>query len=282
MRGTFPRIFLQNYRCRDCRIRFTGLQRGVSFLIKCMAVSVVFMFVLSTVVVVLVTVSKQDKVASAGDDDFVKNLGRAEQGETEAQLIIGLNYLNGTGTREDHVKAIQWLERAVAQGNTDAMYNLGKFYFDPGHLRKHRDIQKGIELIRQAAEQEQVAAQYRLGMMYYKGAGILQDFEEGARWIRRAADHGMPEAMYQMGLLCISGRGVPVDNIQAYIWFNIAAARGKEEAVKQRELVAASLTIDQLSEAQLRSRTFNPAPGAGTSNGLMADRDAPGNVKREN
>jgi hypothetical protein len=265
MQGPFSKIFLQTYRCRDCRVRFIGLQRGVSFLLKGIALSGAFVLTLSVIIIVLITASRKSAVVSADSGDFLRNLRRAGQGETAAQLNVGLMYLNGKGTDENHREAVLWLEKAAGKGNAAAMYHLGKYYSD-------HDRPGGIKLIRQAAEQGQVEAQYRLGMLYYRGTGVIQDYEAGAGWVRRAADRGMTDAMYQMGLLCLTGKGVAVDHLQSYVWFNLAAAQGRKEAVKQRELVAGALSLDELVEAQRRSRNFRPVLEQDTPDELIANR----------
>ena len=241
----------------------------MSFLLKGMALSGVFMLILSIVIFVLIMASKKAEVAAEGDSDFLINIRLAEQGETVAQLNVGLMYLNGSGTNKNHHEAIRWLQQAAKKGNTDAMYHLGKYYLDSDRL----DRPRGIKLIKQAAEQGQVEAQYRLGMLYYKGFGVIQDFEEGAKWILMAADRGMTDAMYQMGLLYLTGRGVDIDHIQSYVWFNIIAAQGMEVAVKQRDLLSETLNLDDLLEAQRRSRNFKLVSEKDTSDRLITDRD---------
>lgn len=222
------------------------------------------MLILYFVIFFLNIPSKKSDVSAASNRDFLRNMRLAEQGETIAQLNVGLMYLNGTGTDKNHREAVQWLERAAKKGNPVAMYHLGKYYADPERLKIHRDRPRGIKLIRRAAEQGQVEAQYLLGMMYYGGTGVIQDFEEGARWIRKAADRGMTDAMYQMGIVCLTGRGVAKDYIQSYVWFNVSAAQGREEAVAQRKLVAENLDLDELLEAQRRSRNFKPVSAEDT------------------
>jgi TPR repeat protein len=258
MEGTFLKFFLRPYRCRDCNARFVGLRKGVKSLLKGLALSGIIILILYFVISVLIMTAKKSGIAASGSSDFLRNMRLAEQGETDAQFNVGLMYLNGTGTNKDSLKAIQWLERAAKKGNTDAMYHLGRYYADPERLKTHRDRQRGITLIRRAAEQGHVEAQYLLGMLYYKGTGVIQDFEEGVRWIRKAADRGMTDAMYQMGLLCLTGRGVDKDYVQSYVWFNVSAAQGRDEAATQRKLVAETLSIDELIEAQRRSRNFKP------------------------
>ena len=53
-----------------------------------------------------------------------------------------------------------------------------------------------------------------------------------------------------------TGRGVPQDYVTAHMWLNLAAATGNEDARKAREIVAASMTREQIAEAQARAREW--------------------------
>ena len=53
-----------------------------------------------------------------------------------------------------------------------------------------------------------------------------------------------------------NGRGVPQDYVTAHMWLNLAAATGHEDARKAREIVAASMTREQIAEAQARAREW--------------------------
>ena len=49
----------------------------------------------------------------------------AEQGNAEAQYMLGLIYFNGRYVPKDNAVAAHWLELSAAQGNTDAELLLG-------------------------------------------------------------------------------------------------------------------------------------------------------------
>ncbi len=46
-----------------------------------------------------------------------------------------------------------------------------------------------------------------------------------------------------------NGLGVPQDIVQAYIWSYLAAAQGDEKAQKVRDIIAKSMTPEQIAEA---------------------------------
>lgn len=48
----------------------------------------------------------------------------AEQGNADAQYMLGLMYFNGRVVPKDEPQAAKWLQLAAAQGNADAIYLL--------------------------------------------------------------------------------------------------------------------------------------------------------------
>ena len=102
------------------------------------------------------------------------------------------------------------------------------------------------------------AAQYELGHAYADGAVTVEDMAEAAHWYRQAANRGSIRAQRDLAILYNKGLGVPQDYVQAYVWFDLAAVRfgtGRrhDQAAEMRDMMAAFLTPEQLSEAKRRS-----------------------------
>ena len=57
-------------------------------------------------------------------DDTKKILEAAEQGDADAQFLLGACYLSGKGVVKDGVKAIEWYEKAAKQGHAVAQESL--------------------------------------------------------------------------------------------------------------------------------------------------------------
>ncbi len=49
----------------------------------------------------------------------------ADQGDANAQLNIGVLYVNGQGVLQDYVEALKWSRKAADQGQAGAQFNLG-------------------------------------------------------------------------------------------------------------------------------------------------------------
>ena len=80
-------------------------------------------------------------------------------------------------------------EDKFALGMNELAYNYAK-----GTYGVKKDMPKAVEWWHQAAEQGDVEAQYNLGMFFFKGDCGKQDKKEAVKWLRKAAEQGCEEA----------------------------------------------------------------------------------------
>jgi len=78
--------------------------------------------------------------------------GRAEEGDTEAQVIVGEIYEKGLGTAPDYALAAEWYRRAAEAGNTRGQMNLA-YLFEQG-LGVEQDVVRALNWYRKAAGAE--------------------------------------------------------------------------------------------------------------------------------
>jgi TPR repeat protein len=128
---------------------------------------------------------------------------------------LGECFFTGRGVAKNEVEAVKWFRKSAEQGNTDA--------------------------------------QAKLGWCYLNGVGIPKDDAEAVRWLRGAADKGNNDAKHNLGKCYLNGAGVPKDHIEAYALFNIAGVQD-ESARASRDKVAESMSAEQISAAQKRSK----------------------------
>ena len=114
----------------------------------------------------------------------------AEQGNAEAQLVLGNMYASERGVKQDDVEAVKWYRKAAEQGDA--------------------------------------AAQLKLGAMYDTGRGVKQDDFEAVNWYRKAAEQGYAPAQFVLGALYLSGKGVQVNKSLAKEWFGKACDNGEK------------------------------------------------------
>ena len=157
----------------------------------------------------------------------------AEDGEADAQYEIGLFYFDGNGVLQDYQIAREWFLLAAEQEDVFAQEILGDMYRDG--LGVQRDYRVAIEWYRRAAEQWLATAQYKLGLLYLEGTGVSPDHYEAFRWFKSAAAQGYSDAQIRIGDMYAQGIGVEIDDALAYMWFYIPALGGCAEAIEKRD-----------------------------------------------
>ena len=144
----------------------------------------------------------------------------AEQGDMNAQSLLGAIYHDGLGVPQDYAEAARWFRLAADQGHATAQFNLG--------------------------------------LMYNNGQGVPQDYAEAVRWYRLAADQDIASAQSNLGFMYNNGQGVPQDYVRAHMWWNLSAAQGNEKGLVNRDLIAQRMTPEQIAEAQRLAREWRP------------------------
>ena len=152
----------------------------------------------------------------------------AEQGEAEAQLLLGDCYKTGAGVPQDYKEAVKWYRLAAEQENSSAQNNLGySYHYGEG---VPQDYVEAVKWYRLAADQGYAEAQNNLGVCYENGEGVPQDYAEAVRWFRLAAEQGILNAQTQLGYYYHGGLGVSQDYAEAVKWVSLAADQGYAEA----------------------------------------------------
>jgi len=172
----------------------------------------------------------------------------AEQGDAIAQYNLALMYDNGQGVVQDHAEAVKWHKLAAEQGHAKAQLNLALMHENGQGVVQ--DYAQAVKWYKLAAEQGYAIAQYNLALMYDNGQGVVQDHAEAVKWHKLAAEQGNATAQYAIGVKYNNGQGVVQDYVRAQMWWNLAAINGNAMAVKNRDIIAAKMTPQQISEAQ--------------------------------
>jgi hypothetical protein len=99
--------------------------------------------------------------------------------------------------------------------------------------------------------------------MYEKGLGTYRSYPDAAQWYRKCANTGLWEGQMELGFLYADGKGVPKDSVLAYMWLNLSAASAPQnnlfsDIAKQRDVLASTMTREQIAEAQRLSREWKP------------------------
>ena len=208
--GLLRVLFYTPYRCRACRSRFWQVNPLKPFLL---------MVLLGVALFLGWWIPNQEPTAVASlasEANYKQVVTRAERGDADAELLMGLRYAEGSGVIKNDKEAARWLEKAARHGKAEA--------------------------------------QYRYGLALLEGRGVVQDYKAAFYWIQQPARRGHSHAQFSLGELYRYGTGTTVDKSLAYLWFNLAAAQGVDKAAKARDSLVWQLKPDQLSAMQEAAR----------------------------
>jgi TPR repeat protein/uncharacterized caspase-like protein len=152
----------------------------------------------------------------------------AEQGETWAEVKVGLAYYNGEGVPQDDAESAKWLRKAADKNDPAAQNSLGWLYQNGRGVPK--EGAEAARWYRKAADQGYAQAQLNLGILYLRGTGVPQNDAEAAKWYRKAAEQGSSFAAFNVATLYHLGRGVARDDGEAAKWYRKAAEEGLANA----------------------------------------------------
>lgn len=117
----------------------------------------------------------------------------AKLGNVEAENLLGMMYLEGTGVAQDSAMGIAYLEKSSAHGSPNAPFNLGvRYHMGKNGLKK--DPVKAFELYQVAADRGLDRAQYNVCIMLMSGEAGTKDLERAKPYCKAAAENGFTEA----------------------------------------------------------------------------------------
>lgn len=136
-------------------------------------------------------------------------------------------------------------------------HGLEYLYFRPYYLEAAKWFQK-------AAAQGDAEAEYELGILYSQGYGVLKDERQAVVWLRKAAMGGSRMAQSELGWLYKTGElGVKPDKEEAYFWLQLSTSQNFYHYIdpKAKE-VAKQLTAEEVAAIEKRIAAWQPSPDA--------------------
>jgi hypothetical protein len=107
----------------------------------------------------------------------------AQDGDKDAQYLMGLAAKHGRGAEQNHEVAVKWFTLAAERGHADALNDLATCYSRGEGVA--RDDAKAFEYFRLAAERGSTAGQRNVGKMYEQGVGTEKDPLKALFWYER-------------------------------------------------------------------------------------------------
>ncbi|MDR0309878.1 MAG: sel1 repeat family protein [Candidatus Methanoplasma sp.] len=153
------------------------------------------------------------------------SMNGAEAGISDAQLFLGIAYMDGVGVGRDYAKAAELFRKSARQGNSEARNSLA-FMYQEG-LGVEKDGGKAFKLYKNAASAGNINAQYQTGAYYEGGISVKADMKKAAEWYGKAAESGDTFAMERLGIIYNHGSSeLPSDPEMSFKWFLDAALGG--------------------------------------------------------
>jgi hypothetical protein len=161
---------------------------------------------------------------NAAGDQVMKLLDAADQGQANAQYLVGRMNEAGQFMSRNDAQAAIWYRKAADQGEAGAQYRLGLLYEQGRGLVK--DAAKAILWYEKSAGQGNADAQLALGALYFDGHGVAQSDAQALAWFRKAAEQGLAGAQYNLAVMLANGNGISRNKAEAIAWLQKAAAQG--------------------------------------------------------
>ena len=171
-------------------------------------------------------------------------LAVALTGSATADMQLGIQAFKD----EDYVQAAMEFTIDARQGNSQAQVNLGLLY--ENGLGVERDATEAFKWYETAARSDNVLAQINLAALYFEGIGIDQNDAKAAHWYHRAAMRGNATAQYNLAIMFEGGQGVELDLVQAWAWLELAARQDADVLEWERTALTEKLTADEVQAAQ--------------------------------
>lgn len=222
-----------------------------------MQTKIIICFLIFTVNIMVATAQENEPATQPLDLHSLEV--KADAGDSNAQLQLGVLYLGNYAIEADTLRAVAYLQRAADNGNLEAMYDLGMCYIN-GSQSVARNTERGISLVRRAAENGFAIAQTCMGKICEQGtpcllyslhakyplytiqmlkeAGgflgrggetygfvpYLKNDADALRWLTLAADSGEPVAMNELVRIYAKGEcGATIDLRKSLDWLMRAA-----------------------------------------------------------
>ena len=132
---------------------------------------------------------------------------------------------------QEYDKAIALIKPLAEQGDPEAQYFMGTFYWYGSGVTRSSPIaqkwfSKAYATWLAAAEQGDTSAMVEVSRMLNSGLGVKRDVDAALEWVRKALKNGEVEAHAVLGDMYMEGDSVEKDKEEAMKLYNKAADLG--------------------------------------------------------
>lgn len=147
-----------------------------------------------------------------------------EKGNGEALHRLANDYQNGWGVEKDEAKYDELIQKAAEAGHAESQNIYGDVFY------RNEDYATAVQWYQKAAAQGHAKGAANLGFCYETGKGLAQSYTEALKWYKKGVDGGSRMAMEQLGILYENGNGVTLNLQLAKKYYKQAADLDSEYA----------------------------------------------------
>jgi len=114
----------------------------------------------------------------------------ASQGHVDSMVACGVVLVEGLGVSPDEQKGIQWLEKAISLGSSQACYELATVYYTGIDGIVQEDPERAFALFERAAKDNHTAAMYMTADCLVEGEGTKVNVARSIPLFYQAAERG--------------------------------------------------------------------------------------------
>lgn len=173
----------------------------------------------------------------------------AEKGDPKAQTMLAAAYAKGLGVERNDTTAHSWYLLASLQDYPDANYMLGMRFID-GTESTPKNIEKGLNLLKRASEQKVSDALVNLGIFYFKGQHVQKNYTTAATFFKESALARNSAGSALLGVMYESGLGVEKSYKLSWVWTALSLEL-KDSTQEEKTLIEleSKMTPAEIDEA---------------------------------
>ena len=168
---------------------------------------------------------------------------------------LGLMHHRGEmGVLQDAETAKKFICGAADVGDKDGQFNCAELLASA--IKADAEMKPAIDYYEKAAAQGHIGAQNTLGMVYKAGKGVKADLERAKKSFEETASKGNPIGLFEFGLMHERGAPMPKNLAKAHLYYNLANARQHPDAAAGLQRIAPQMKPDEVARAQVEARSW--------------------------
>ena len=180
---------------------------------------------------------------------FEQSITEAKRGNSRAQYLLALRYLDADGVAPNVEEGRKWLLKSAAQSYGPSETQLG--WLAEEGVGQSKNLGEARKWYERAVDHGSLWGMNNLGRMYLMGSSVSPDYGRAFELFQKAWLHS-PSARFNLGLMYELGLGRSKDLAEACAWYTVAAETDNHPAAVARDRLKKQLSASELDRLQKR------------------------------